>query len=153
MSTSQIIGLQRNCYLSLFDLCGIMTKNTMPPSQRLQSCMYEFVLCLSLCAVTAINLLVSNTTFWRLYVGCWAIIMPQTNMLDQWYEDNDLNFLNDWIHNGEWTGYNYGFMTHSTILCWKTCQSTSHTQQMILFSGNFSTTLQNLLPIVTEVTK
>jgi len=79
---------------------------------------YEFVLCSSLCAVAAINLLVSNTTLWRLYVACWAIIIPQIHVLDQQYEDNDLRYLIDSIHNGEWTSYNFGFTTtlNNTVL-------------------------------------
>lgn len=79
-----------------------ITKNSSPT--------YEFVFCSSLCAVATINLLVSNTTLWRLYVACWTIIMPQIHTLDQRYEDNDLHYLTDSIHNDEWTGYNFGFM-------------------------------------------
>jgi hypothetical protein len=44
--------------------------------------------------------------------------MPQTHELVQWYEEKDLSYLTDLIHNGEWTGYNFGFMTtlNNTIL-------------------------------------
>ena len=77
---------------------------------KTSSRMYEFVLCSSLCAVATINLLVSNTTLWRLYFACWTIITPQTHALDQRYEDNDLHYLINSVHNGEWTGYNFGFM-------------------------------------------
>lgn len=101
--------------------CGIMTKYTMSLNltiTKISSCIYEFVLCSSLCAAAAIGLLVSNTTLWRLYVACWAIITPQTQALDQRYEDNDLHYLIDSIHNGEWNGYNFGFMKtpNNTVL-------------------------------------
>jgi hypothetical protein len=38
--------------------------------------------------------------------------------LDQWYEDNDLHYLIDSIHNGEWNCYNFGFMKtlNNTVL-------------------------------------
>jgi hypothetical protein len=85
---------------------------------KTSSCVYEFVLCSSLCAVAAISLLVSNATLWRPYVACWTIITPQTHVLDQQYEDNDLHYLIDSIHNGEWNGYNFGFMKtlNNTVL-------------------------------------
>jgi hypothetical protein len=78
----------------------------------------EFVICSPLCAAAAINLLVSNTTFGRLYVACRGIITPQTQVLDQRYEDNDLHYLIDSIHNGEWNGYNFEFMKtpNNTVL-------------------------------------
>jgi hypothetical protein len=98
-----------------------MPKNTMSLNltiRKTSSHMCEFFLCSSLCAAAAINFLVSNTTLWRLYVACWIIIMPQTHALDQRYEDNDLQYLIDSIHNGEWTGYNFGFITtlNNTVL-------------------------------------
>jgi hypothetical protein len=85
---------------------------------KTSSRMYEFVLCSSLCAVAAINLQVSHTTLCRLYVACWTIITPHTRVLNYRYEDNDLHHLIESIHNGEWNGYNFGFMTtlNKTVL-------------------------------------
>ena len=98
-----------------------MAKNTMSLNltiTKTSSRVYELVLCSSLCAVAAISLLVSNTTLWRLYAACWTIITPQTHMLDQQYEDNDLHYLTDSIRNGEWNGYNFGFIKtlNNTVL-------------------------------------